>query len=312
MTNLLSSTVVIMTMVAPTNGLRVIYLYVEWENRYSEKYSAFSRMAGRHRPKVVVTAGKNAAMGNHSGHLGCRGSEPAQSTAIAEGLPCYGCSIQNFSDGRQAPCGGHCNRSTNSAKAKDRLGVFSDGREAPPGGRCNRRAKRRTGKTFRATRMSRERTCPAAHTAKGLALPRLFHSGYSLAEPKRAKLDNSDGRQAPCGGRCNRSTKFCHGKMRGRPRRVSLDVRDWRLMLQSRHEGVAAQRLAALSLGKNGAGAEVRPGVNLVVGDNEAVAFFDAADNLRDSAVVAPQVAEFFIGEDERVRHFILFHCFGF
>ena len=58
-------------------------------------------------------------------------------------------------------------------------------------------------------------------------------------------------------------------------------------------------------------GAEVRPGVNLAVGDNEAVAFFDAADNLRDSAVVAPQVAEFFIGEDERVMHFILFHCFG-
>ena len=100
-------------------------------------------------------------------------------------------------------------------------------------------------------------------------------------------------------------------KMRGRPRRVSLDVRDWRLLFQSRHEGVAAQRLATLSLGKNGTGAEVRPGVNLVVGDNEAVAFFDAADNLRDSAVVAPQVAEFFIGEDERVMHFILFHCFG-
>ena len=87
--------------------------------------------------------------------------------------------------------------------------------------------------------------------------------------------------------------------------------RDWRLLLQSRHEGVAAQRLAALSFGEKGAGAEVGPGVNLVVGDNEAVTFFDAADNLRDSAVVAPQVAEFFIGEDERVRHFILFHCFG-
>ena len=72
------------------------------------------------------------------------------------------------------------------------------------------------------------------------------------------------------------------------------------------------QRLAALSLGEKGAGAEVRPGVNLVIGDNEAVAFFDASDNLRDLAVVAPQVAEFFIGEDERVRHFILFHSFGY
>ena len=88
-------------------------------------------------------------------------------------------------------------------------------------------------------------------------------------------------------------------------------MRDWRLLLQSRHQGVALQRLAALSLGEKCARAEVRPGVNLAVGDNEAVAFFDAADNLRDSAVVAPQVAEFFIGEDERVRHFILFHCFG-
>ena len=66
-----------------------------------------------------------------------------------------------------------------------------------------------------------------------------------------------------------------------------------------------------MSFGEKGAGAEVGPGVNLVVGDNEAVTFFDAADNLRDSAVVVPQVAEFFIGEDERVRHFILFHCFG-
>lgn len=80
----------------------------------------------------------------------------------------------------------------------------------------------------------------------------------------------------------------------------------------ARHEGVALQRLAALSLGEKCAGAEVRPGVNLVVGDNEAVAFFDAADYLRDLAVVAPQVAEFFIGEDERVRHFILFHSFGY
>lgn len=62
MTNLFSSTVVIMTMVELKNGLRVIYLYVEWENRYSENYSAFSRMADRHRPEVVVTAGQNAAM----------------------------------------------------------------------------------------------------------------------------------------------------------------------------------------------------------------------------------------------------------
>ena len=52
--------------------------------------------------------------------------------------------------------------------------------------------------------------------------------------------------------------------------------------------------------------------MNLVIGDNEAVAFFDASDNLRDLSVVAPQVAEFFIGEDERVRHFILFHSFGY
>ena len=61
MTNLFSSTVVIMTMVELKNGLREIYLYVERGNRYSEKYSVFSRMADRHRPKVVVTAGQNAA-----------------------------------------------------------------------------------------------------------------------------------------------------------------------------------------------------------------------------------------------------------
>ena len=89
---------------------------------------------------------------------------------------------------------------------------------------------------------------------------------------------------------------------RGQPRRVSLDERldiglfaqylyslEWRHL--ARHESVALQRLAALSLGEKGAGAEVRPGVNLAVGDNEAVAFFDSVDNLRDSAVVARQVA---------------------
>lgn len=67
------------------------------------------------------------------------------------------------------------------------------------------------------------------------------------------------------------------------------------LYLQSRHEGVVAKRLAALGLGEKGAGAEVRPGVNLVVRDSEAMALLDTADNLRDLAVVAPQVAEFFI-----------------
>ena len=150
-------------------------------------YSAFSRMAARHRPEVAVTIGQNVA--------------PAKSTRL-----------------------------------------YLDVRQEPPGAQRLRRDRAATAVSFRATRMSRERTCPAAHTAKWLALHQLFCSGYySLAEPKRAKLDNSDGRQAPCGGRCNRSTKFCHGKMRGRPRRVSLDVRDWRLLLQSRHEGVAAQ-----------------------------------------------------------------------
>lgn len=82
-------------------------------------HSAFSRMADRHRPEVNVTAGQNAALEIGSGQLGCRGSEPARSTTIAKGLPCYGRIIQNFSDGRQAPCGGHCNRSTNSATAKN-------------------------------------------------------------------------------------------------------------------------------------------------------------------------------------------------
>lgn len=72
------------------------------------------------------------------------------------------------------------------------------------------------------------------------------------------------------------------------------------------------QRLAALSLGEKGAGAKVRPGVRLSVGDTEAVAHFHVVDYLRDATVVAPEVAEFFIGEDERVRHFVIaVHCFG-
>ena len=39
--------------------------------------------------------------------------------------------------------------------------------------------------------MSRERTCPTALTAKG-SDPRPEYSARSLAEPKRAKLDDSD------------------------------------------------------------------------------------------------------------------------
>ena len=42
------------------------------------------------------------------------------------------------------------------------------------------------------------------------------------------------------------------------------------------------------------------------------MALLDTADNLRDAAVVAPEVAEFFISEDERVRHFVIsVHGFG-
>ena len=95
--------------------------------------------------------------------------------------------------------------------------------------------------------------------------------------------------------------------------RISLDgVRDWSLLLQSRHEGVAAQRLAALSLGEKCASPEVCAGVYFRVSDNETVAFLDAADNLRDLSVMTPKVAEFFIREDERVRHFVVgIHCFG-
>ena len=77
------------------------------------------------------------------------------------------------------------------------------------------------------------------------------------------------------------------------------DERDWRLLLQSRHEGVALHRLAALSLGEKCAGSEVRPGVYFLVDYDDAVAFLDAADNLRDATVIAPEVAEFFISEDE-------------
>ena len=66
-----------------------------------------------------------------------------------------------------------------------------------------------------------------------------------------------------------------------------------------------------MSLGEKGAGAEVRSGVNLVVRDSEAVALLDTSDNLRDLTVVAPQVAEFFISEDERVRHFKRVHFSG-
>ena len=64
----------------------------------------------------------------------------------------------------------------------------------------------------------------------------------------------------------------------------------WRHL--ARHESVALQRLAALSLGEKGAGAEVRPGVSFLVGNDELVAQFHIADNLRDSAVVGKPKSE--------------------
>lgn len=88
-------------------------------------------------------------------------------------------------------------------------------------------------------------------------------------------------------------------------------MRGWRLLLQSRHEGVALQRLAALSLGEKCARAEVRSAVHFHIGYGNSVAFLDAADNLMYATVVAPKVGQFFIGKEERVRHFVLFHCFG-
>lgn len=95
------------------------------------------------------------------------------------------------------------------------------------------------------------------------------------------------------------------------PEGSSRDVRGWRLLLQSRHEGVALQRLAALSLGEKCARAEVRPAVHFHIGYGDVIAFLDAADNLMYATVVAPKVGQFFISKEERVRHFVLFHCFG-
>ena len=95
-------------------------------------YSAFSRMAARHRPEVAVTIGQNVAS--------------AKSTRL-----------------------------------------YLDVRQEPPEAQRLRRDRAAPVVSFRATRMSRERTCPVAHTAKGLALPRQKdYSAFSLAEPKRA------------------------------------------------------------------------------------------------------------------------------
>lgn len=45
--------------------------------------------------------------------------------------------------------------------------------------------------------------------------------------------------------------------------------------------------------------------------DYECIAPFDAADYLMYAAVVTPEVEKFFVGEEEGVRHFVVFHCFG-
>ena len=66
----------------------------------------------------------------------------------------------------------------NSATAKA-LDVFSDGREAPPEGRCNRRAKRRIGKvSFGSTWMS-ARNRPKHSDCAGIEPPGCYIQGNS-------------------------------------------------------------------------------------------------------------------------------------
>ena len=97
-------------------------------------YSAFSRMAARHRPEVAVTIGQNVASAKSTRH-------------------------------------------------------YLDVRQEPPEAQRLRRDRAAPVVSFRATRMSRERTCPAAHTAKGLALHQLFCSEFSrMADRHRAEV----------------------------------------------------------------------------------------------------------------------------
>ena len=80
-------------------------------------------------------------------------------------------------------------------------------RSEPPGGHCNRRAKCRYGKSqlrqriLRATRMSRERTCPAALTAKGFALLRSVSLGIfsDVARANRPEVIVTAGQNAAIG-----------------------------------------------------------------------------------------------------------------
>ena len=117
-------------------------------------------MSVRNRPKHSDCVGIEPLRLFLSGQLGCRGSEPARQPTRLKGLPCTGCFTQDFlwqSQSEQSSITRMADRhraevvvtaAQNSATAKA-LGVFSDGREAPPGGRCNRRAKRRSGKITR-------------------------------------------------------------------------------------------------------------------------------------------------------------------
>ena len=69
--------------------------------------------------------------------------------------------------------------------------------------------------------------------------------------------------------------------------------------------------IAALSLGEKCARAEVCSAVHFHIGYGDVIAFLDAADNLMYATVVAPKVGQLFISKEERVRHFVLFLCFG-
>jgi len=104
--------------------------------------------------------------------------------------------------------------------------------------------------------MSRERTCPTAHTAKGLALHRLFCAEFSrMAGRHRAEVvvtaaQNSatakalgvfsDGREAPPGGRCNRRAKRRSGKIT----RLYSDVRQEPPGAQGLHRDRAASAVS--------------------------------------------------------------------
>lgn len=110
-----------------------------------------SRMAARHRAEVVVIAAQILPRQNVLRRSRMPRQRTGRSTAIAQ---------------------------TNACNGEILTRLYLDVRQEPPEAQRLRRDRAAPAVTLRATRMSRERICPIAHTVKGLALRRDYVQNF--------------------------------------------------------------------------------------------------------------------------------------